>query len=390
MKHNGDVLFEISELIYKDLSGNATKEDQLKLDTWKNESEQNRMLYEQICSDEVMRGKIRLYRNSDVQSAFNSFIQRREQKNSRRRLMIRISRYAAIIALPLMLVLLYWYQEEVEEKLPLEIAHTMMIKKNVPVLTLSNGQQMVLYNQDLTLNEENGVQITMKSEGEMQYIISDSTKEEMVYNTLTTPSQCDFSFTLADGTRVWLNAQSSLRYPVAFTGKERVVYAEGEIYLEVAKDTEHPFFVVSNGMKVEVLGTSFNVNAYPDEAFTEGTLVEGRVAAHVADQIYNLLPSKQLRWDKDNGIVDIKAVNVNDYIAWKNGQYIFKGKPLVEVAKVLQRWYEVEIIFENKECEQAIYTGVINKEERIDVFVERLDETSQFDCRVEGNKVFIK
>lgn len=217
MKHNGDVLFEISELIYKDLSGNATKEDQLKLDTWKNESEQNRMLYEQICSDEVMRGKIRLYRNSDVQSAFNSFIQRREQKNSRRRLMIRISRYAAIIALPLMLVLLYWYQEEVEEKLPLEIAHTMMIKKNVPVLTLSNGQQMVLYNQDLTLNEENGVQITMKSEGEMQYIISDSTKEEMVYNTLTTPSQCDFSFTLADGTRVWLNAQSSLRYPVAFT-----------------------------------------------------------------------------------------------------------------------------------------------------------------------------
>ena len=390
MKHNGDVLFEISELIYKDLSGNATKEEQLKLDTWKNESEQNRMLYEQICSDEVMRGKIRLYRNSDVQSAFNSFIQRREQKNSRRRLIIRISRYAAIIALPLMLVLFYWYQEEVEEKLPLEVAHTMMIKKNVPVLTLSNGQQMVLYNQDLTLNEENGVQITMKSEGEMQYITSDSTKEEMVYNTLTTPSQCDFSFTLADGTRVWLNAQSSLRYPVAFTGKERVVYAEGEIYLEVAKDAEHPFFVVSNGMKVEVLGTSFNVNAYPDETFTEVTLVEGRVAAHADDKIYNLLPSKQLRWDKNNGMVDIKAVNVNDYIAWKNGQYIFKGKPLVEVAKVLQRWYEVEIIFENKGCEQAIYTGVINKEERIDVFVERLNGTSQFDCRVEGNKVFIK
>ena len=390
MKHNGDVLFEISELIYKDLSGNATKEEQLKLDTWKNESEQNRMLYEQICSDEVMRGKIRLYRNSDVQSAFNSFIQRREQKNSRRRLIIRISRYAAIIALPLLLVLFYWYQEKVEEKSPLEVAHTMMIKKNVPVLTLSNGQQMVLYNQDLTLNEENGVQITMKSEGEMQYITSDSTKEEMVYNTLTTPSQCDFSFTLADGTRVWLNAQSSLRYPVAFTGKERVVYAEGEIYLEVAKDAEHPFFVVSNGMKVEVLGTSFNVNAYPDETFTEVTLVEGRVAAHVDDKIYNLLPSKQLRWDKNNGMVDIKAVNVNDYIAWKNGQYIFKGKPLVEVAKVLQRWYEVEIIFENKGCEQAIYTGVINKEERIDVFVERLDVTSKFDCRVEGNKVFIK
>lgn len=390
MKHNGDILFEISDLIYKGLSGDITKEEQLKLDAWKNESEQNGKLYEQICSDEIMRGKIRLYRDSDVQSAFNSFVQRRERKNSHRRLMIKVSRYAAIIALPLFLVLFYLYQVRMEGELPVEVANTMMIKKNVPVLTLSNGQQMVLYNQDLTLNEENGVQITMRPEGEMQYITSDSTKAEMVYNTLTTPSQCDFTFTLADGTRVWLNAQSSLRYPVAFTGDERVVYAEGEIYLEVAKDKEHPFFVVSNGMKVEVLGTSFNVNAYPDEAFTEVTLVEGRVAAHVDDQIYNLLPSKQLRWDKNSGVVDIKAVNVNDYIAWKNGQYIFKGKPLAEVAKVLQRWYEVEIIFEDEGCEQAIYTGVINKEERIDVFVERLDETSQFDCRVEGNKVFIK
>ena len=230
----------------------------------------------------------------------------------------------------------------------------------------------------------------MKTTGGMQYNTSDSTKSEMVYNTLTTPSQCDFTFTLADGTRVWLNAKSSLRYPVAFTGNERVVYAEGEIYLEVAKDRKHPFFVVLNGMKVEVLGTSFNINSYADENFAEVTLVEGHVAAHVDDDSYDLLPNRQLRWDKENQSVDIKMVNVNDYIAWKEGHYIFKGRMLSEVAKVLQRWYDVEVVFEDEESAKVIYTGVVYKEENFDVFIQRLRETSSLSCRMEGDKLYVK
>lgn len=383
-------LFELSNLIYRHLSGDITKEEQVELDKWRNVSERNKKLYEQVCSDKVMRDKILLYRDCDVQSAFDSFVRRRERKDARRRLMVKISRYAAIIALPLFIALFYLNRAEVNGELPKLVETTATIRKNVPVLTLSNGQQMVLYNQDLTLNEENGVQITMNTEGGMQYNTSDSTKMEMVYNTLTTPSQCDFTFTMADGTKVWLNAKSSLRYPVAFTGDERVVYAEGEIYLEVAKDREHPFFVVLNGMKVEVLGTSFNVNSYADEDFAEITLVEGHVATHVGDRSYSLLPGRQLRWDKEDQTVDIKPVNVNDYIAWKNGKYVFKGRSLSEVAKVLQRWYEVEIVFEREESAKFVYTGVIYKEENFDVFVQRLEETSSLSCRKEGNKLYVK
>ena len=383
-------LFELSNLIYRHLSGDITKEEQVELDKWRNVSERNKKLYEQVCSDKVMRDKILLYRDCDVQSAFDSFVRRRERKDARRRLMVKISRYAAIIALPLFIALFYLNRAEVNGELPKLVETTATIRKNVPVLTLSNGQQMVLYNQDLTLNEENGVQITMNTEGGMQYNTSDSTKMEMVYNTLTTPSQCDFTFTMADGTKVWLNAKSSLRYPVAFTGNERVVYAEGEIYLEVAKDREHPFFVVLNGMKVEVLGTSFNVNSYAGEDFAEITLVEGHVATHVGDRSYSLLPGRQLRWDKEDQTVDIKPVNVNDYIAWKNGKYVFKGRSLSEVAKVLQRWYEVEIVFEQDESARFIYTGVIYKEENFDVFVQRLEETSSLSCRKEGNKLYVK
>ncbi len=390
MMRDKEILFEISLLISRSLSGEITKEEQLKLDVWRKKNEHNEELFQRICSEFVVRDKINQYKQAEVQSAFDSFVSRRDRMFTRKHWIGRISRYAAIIVVPLFIALFYFNRIEIGKELPEQSENVVQVKRNAPVLTLSNGQKMILYNQNLTLDEENGVQITMKSEGGMQYNTSDSTKAEMVYNTLTTPSQCDFSFTMADGTKVWLNAKSSLRYPVAFTGDERVVYAEGEVYLEVAKDPEHPFFVVLNGMKVEVLGTSFNINSYADEDFVEVTLVEGHVAAHVEEHTYGLLPNRQLCWDKENRSVDIKTVNVNDYIAWKNGQYVFKGKVLSEVAKVLQRWYDVEVVFESGESAEVIYTGVVYKEENFDVFVQRLRETSSLSCRTEGDKLYVK
>lgn len=389
MEHEKDILFEMSKLISSNLAGKITKDEQQRLDAWREESEHNRELFDRICSDMTVHDKIKQYREADVQSAFDLFVLRRE-KNSLRRRLIRISRYAAVLVACVLIGVLYFKRETPREEVQEQPENLLALKRNVPVLTLSDGQEVVLYNQELLLQEGNGVQIKVDAEGGMQYNPSDSVSTEAVYNTLTTPSQCDFTFTLADGTRVWLNAKSSLRYPVVFTGDERVVYAEGEIYLDVAKDKEHPFFVVLNGMKVEVLGTSFNVNSYADEDYAEVTLVEGHVAAHVNDKCYELFPNKQLRWDKEDQVVDIRTVNVNDYIAWKNGLYIFKGRTLGEVAKVLERWYDVDIIFEEESSEDEIFTGVINKEERIDVFVQRLNETSQFVCRVEGTKIFIK
>ena len=387
-----EMLFKISLLISKSLSGNITKGEQAELDSWREENEYNQRLFEQICSETTMREKFDQYKHSNVQTAFDAFVKKREELHSRRRWIGTLSRYAAIIIVPVLVVVFYYSKKETvkvteRSQFASELA---TIQRNLPVLTLSNGKEMVLYNQELLLEEENGVRISVNEEGRMQYDKADSVGAEMVYNTLTTPSQCDFMFILADGTRVWMNAKSSLRYPVAFHGKERVVYAEGEIYLEVARDEKHPFFVMLNGMKVEVLGTSFNVNSYADEDYAEVTLVEGRVAAHVDDKSYDLLPSRQLRWDKKNESVDIRIVNVDDYIAWKRGQYVFKGRSLEEVAKVLERWYDMEIIFEDEKSKKTVYTGVINKEENFDAFVLRLRETSSLSCRMESNRLYIK
>ena len=387
-----EILFKISLLISKSLSGNITKGEQAELDSWREENEYNQRLFEQICSETTMREKFDQYKHSNVQTAFDAFVKKREELHSRRRWIGTLSRYAAIIIVPVLVVVFYYSKKETvkvteRSQFASELA---TIQRNLPVLTLSNGKEMVLYNQELLLEEENGVRISVNEEGRMQYDKADSVGAEMVYNTLTTPSQCDFMFILADGTRVWMNAKSSLRYPVAFHGKERVVYAEGEIYLEVARDEKHPFFVMLNGMKVEVLGTSFNVNSYADEDYAEVTLVEGRVAAHVDDKSYDLLPSRQLRWDKKIESVDIRIVNVDDYIAWKRGQYVFKGRSLEEVAKVLERWYDMEIIFEDEKSKKTVYTGVINKEENFDAFVLRLRETSSLSCRMESNRLYIK
>ena len=392
LMNDKEILFKISLLISKSLSGNITKGEQAELDSWREENEYNQRLFEQICSETTMREKFDQYKHSNVQTAFDAFVKKREELHSRRRWIGTLSRYAAIIIVPVLVVVFYYSKKETvkvteRSQFASELA---TIQRNLPVLTLSNGKEMVLYNQELLLEEENGVRISVNEEGRMQYDKADSVGAEMVYNTLTTPSQCDFTFTLADGTRVWMNAKSSLRYPVAFHGKERVVYAEGEIYLEVARDEKHPFFVMLNGMKVEVLGTSFNVNSYADEDYAEVTLVEGRVAAHVDDKSYDLLPSRQLRWDKKNESVDIRIVNVDDYIAWKRGQYVFKGRSLEEVAKVLERWYDMEIIFEDEKSKKTVYTGVINKEENFDAFVLRLRETSSLSCRMESNRLYIK
>lgn len=384
-----EILFRMSLLIFKSLSGNITKEEQAELDTWREENECNQKLFEQICSETMIREKFDQYKSANVQPAFDAFVKKIEKLQSRRHWIGTLSRYAAVVIVLVLVVVFYYSRKEMGTAEQLQFTGGLeSIQRNLPVLTLSNGREMVLDTQEL-LQEENGARISVNKEGYIQYDRVDSVSAE-VYNTLSTPSQCDFTFILEDGTRVWMNAKSSLRYPVAFHGKERIIYAEGEIYLEVAKDERRPFFVILDGMKVEVLGTSFNINSYADEKYAEVTLVEGRVAAYVNTENYCLLPNRQLRWDKENKTVEVKPVNVNDYIAWKNGKYIFKERVLSDIAKVLRRWYDVEVVFKNIEQGNSIYTGVINKEERLDVFIKRLNETSSFNCRLEDNCVFIE
>ena len=384
---------DISQLIFRDLADMLSAEERQRLEAWMGASVHNRELYERICSERTMREKVDTYRESDVQAAFEAFARRRERQERRRRIALWASRSAAVLILPLVVAVWYWMGEETRVPEPLaQVAESDdRIVENLPVLTLANGMRMTVGGSAQCINGGNGVQILLDEEGQLSYTASDSTRDVEVYNIMTTPVQCDFVFTLEDGTRVWLNAASELRYPVAFKGNSRTVYASGEMYFEVARDESRPFYVwLNDSVRVQVLGTSFNVNAYPDERFAEVTLVEGRVRTYAGERSYELNPNQQLRVDRDGGEASVRVVDVYDYIAWKDGQYVFNEKPLFQVAAVLERWYGVRVVFESVEARKSMFTGVIHKEESVRLLAERLNATSTLQCRVEGKTIYVK
>jgi hypothetical protein len=220
---------------------------------------------------------------------------------------------------------------------------------NKAILTLANGSTIVLTGaKNGTLANQGNIAINKTADGLISYA---DTKENvslksLVYNTASTPRGGQYQFVLSDGTKVWLNSASSIKYPVQFIGNERKVELTGEAYFEVAHDAKKPFRVESNGQTVEVLGTHFNVNAYGDEGEVKTTLLEGSVK--VSSQSVNSIikPGEQAQFD--NGKISVKNVDVDEVVAWKNGFFYFEDNNIQEVMRQLSRWYDVDIKYEGK------------------------------------------
>ena len=246
---------------------------------------------------------------------------------------------------------------------------------------------MILSSGNLEWREKDGTRIQMNEQSGMRYRASDSINNQTIYNTLEVPKQCDYSFILSDGTKVWLNAVSSIRYPVTFPKNERVVYADGEIYLEVAKDASRPFYVVlNNGMKVKVLGTSFNVNTYQD---VQVTLATGRVQVEdMEHRNWNLTPGMQLTVTNGEGVIN--KVNVEDFSAWRYGMFVFHEKKLEDIAQALERWYDIQVVFLNEHVRNELFTGVLDKNIGLEKFLKQLFHTSRIHFVLSGNQLFVK
>ncbi|MET3879839.1 FecR domain-containing protein [Chitinophaga sp. OAE865] len=216
---------------------------------------------------------------------------------------------------------------------------------NKASLTLANGATIIL---DSTVNDaipSQGATKVIRINGQLKYDAGQATNAAVVYNTLATPRGGQFKIELPDGTLVWLNAASSLRFPTAFNGKERTVILNGEGYFEVAHRDNMPFKVqLGNGM-VEVLGTHFNVMAYPNEANAKTTLLEGAVKVTHQSQTVRLVPGQQASWEADGNIVTGRA-DTEEAVSWKEGYFQFNRAPLTDVMRQLQRWYNVEVRYE--------------------------------------------
>jgi transmembrane sensor len=266
------------------------------------------------------------------------------------------------------------------------------VKKDIPagrqgaILTLSNGQRIILDSAgNGELAKEAGVRVIRKG-GELSY---GGNTAEILYNQVVTPKGRKWQLTLSDGTKVWLNAASSVRYPISFVGKERIVEVSGETYFEVAPDKNRPFKINIEGKgKIEVLGTHFDVNAYDDEDAIRTTLLEGSVKMIRAGSTRVLSPGQQAILA--NGTEDIKVINdanIDEVMAWRNGRFIFGDMDLKSIMRQLTRWYDVDVVYEG-EVPAIRIGGIIHNDVYLSTVMEFLGENGVH-YKIEGKKITI-
>lgn len=257
---------------------------------------------------------------------------------------------------------------------------------NGAVLTLADGSKVVLDSLgNGVVATQNGVKVVMQN-GQLSY--SGEGSGPLAYNTMSTPKGRMFQLILPDGSKAWLNAASTLRYPVRFSGKERVVEVSGEVYFEIARNSVQPFRVeINNKITVEVLGTSFNINAYENERSSYATLLEGSVRVLHGKASKILKPGQQMQITTA-GLKVIHNVDADKVMAWKNGLFNFEGAAFEDVMRQLERWYNIEVVYETKP--PAIrFVGEMDKNLSLNDLLEILKKSNVHFRVEEGRKLVV-
>ncbi|MBO9152296.1 FecR family protein [Chitinophaga sp. GCM10012297] len=268
------------------------------------------------------------------------------------------------------------------------IANDVMPGGAKAVLTLSNGQQIVLDDAaDGVLAQQGGTSISKQAGGQIVYDASGDASREILYNTMSTPKGGEYQLTLPDGTKAWLNAASSITYPTAFAGRERIVRVSGEVYLEVAKNKDKPFRVQAGDVQLEVLGTHFNVNAYGDDKTVSTTLLEGSVKVNAAGNSRVITPGQQAKVAQGGKMTVDANVNIAETMAWKNGRFVFEGASIETVMRQLSRWYDVEVkALENVD---DLFFVDVPRNKKISDVLKALELTGKVKFRIEGKTIMI-
>jgi transmembrane sensor len=312
--------------------------------------------------------------------------------------------FQAAAAVTLLMVFSYWILQRwagprepeivtkqgkaVETDIPAGSDKAILLLADNTVIELNdNGQQVI--------PKQGAVSVT-NAKGTLAYN-EEAGSSQLIYNTIVTPRGGQYKLTLADGSQVWLNAASSLRYPTSFTGTERVVELTGEAYFEIVtlrqgqagSGNKIPFKVrMPSGAEVEVLGTNFNVMAYAEEEVIKTTLLEGSVKITKRDFSRVLLPNQQAQLSDQSGFTIIEDYPVEEAVAWKNNKFIFKNTGLPEIMRQLSRWYDVDVTYE-KDMSGLRFGGTLSRKENVSALLNLLKLTGSVDFTVEGRKIMV-
>lgn len=265
---------------------------------------------------------------------------------------------------------------------------------NKATLTLANGNVINLTEaQNGDLSKQAGIQISKTADGQLIYTIDDASvadDSKLIYNTISTPKGGQYQLKLPDGSKIWLNAASSLKYPANLASlKERRVELSGEAYFEIAKDRNKPFIVATDKQEVKVLGTHFNVKDYADDRSTKTTLLEGsvQVTAEANPLPIVLKPGQQSNLTA--GTIKVSEVEADDEIDWKNGDFVFKAENLKSIMRKIARWYNVEVEYQENVPQDVELEGLVSRSRSITEVLKLMESTDKVHFKFEGRKIIV-
>ncbi|WP_104382006.1 FecR family protein [Sphingobacterium sp. HMA12] len=372
--------FRIEQLAYKWLQGTCTKEEEAYLQQWYQENNENPLpIPADIATSEQQLRELLL---SNI---------KREIENSKIKRIPRWYKLAGIAAalvllfgLPLYLVRLTNYEQTGQITRVQKEVHP---GTKTAILTLADGTKIDLSNnRQHVLHQDGKIKITTTAEGTVQYQFTpDKSKLSNKTNTIETPIGTEYNIILADGSKVWLNAGSTLTFPESFTADNREVKLSGEAYFEVTADKKRPFYVKADQQVIRVFGTHFNVKSYPNED-NRTTLIEGSVQVTQAGRSKMLRPG-QAAFSTNNNLV-IADVNTEEAIAWKNGFFYFESTPVKQALSAIKRWYNVDIIYKGTN-EKRELTGKIKRNSTAQQLIETLNFLD-IKCQLKNNKIEVE
>lgn len=386
--------FNIQEIADKWVLGSITETEKEFFDVWYQSfnDEQAVIAGSKYQAEALLKQKILQHIQSRVKS---------QQRPLEKKLHYNYRLMAAVVAIAILSVAGWFYHDHQRSTIEFKIAgltkdNDVVPGKNVVLLTLSDGKHIALTGANNgIIAAQKGSNLVKTGAGTLVY---ENANEDQVrkadhvagdaYNTISTPAGTTYQVSLPDGTKVWLNAASSLTYPTAFYGAQRQVELQGEAYFEVAKNKEKPFLVIGGGQQVKVLGTHFNINSYTGEGAIETTLLEGAVAlsqVNKANMSIILKPGQQASLQQQH--FQISEADIGQTMAWKDGLFLFENADLATVMRQIARWYDLEIVYQGA-IPKSTFDGKISRKLKLSKVLE-VFKYYKMNFRIEGKKLTV-
>lgn len=377
---------EYNTLYEKYLSGNCTSEEREAIENYQDsiDLDSHHWIKNQMGEQELVKETI----HSELLSSI---------ARQKRRQILRVRTWYAAAAVILLILSSGLYFNNLKKKTPL-IAKTesprfkndVLPGDNRAILTLDDGSQINLDDaQNGVLASEDNTDIRKIGSGQLEYSASGKLIETVKYNTLSTPMGGQYQLSLPDGSRVWLNSGSSIRFPTAFIGKERIIELKGEAFFDIRENKKMPFIVrTNNSMDIRVLGTQFNVMAYDDEKNINTTLLEGSVQILKESGTAFLEPGQAAILNKGTGKIKVAAADIEEAVAWKNGFFIFSNENIESIMRKVSRWYNVEVDYQGN-LSNKDFVGTISRDKNISEILKMLELTGAIHFRIEGRRITV-